>query len=276
MKKIYNESIKQKIIFDYWGAPFTEIWDGNCTKINLFLKENKFPLLTNIDDTFLFNTYKEHKIIVMLFGYLKNKKTKDFIFNEYKFIAHDNRSLIFCYADYPNAGEIHKFFNVKLYSETEIKLVIFDFKISQYYVHPIYYDLDINSPEEININFRDLLGDLSKITFTTGYLIKDILYEFGITDISSTVIFWLVIIGIIILAIITIIFSIVCKKICPSIDDFDDDIKADLTEENEDIKNKDINGDNKLVKESNNGNDFKGNNDKDKNIYNCSTKLKKE
>ena len=274
MKKIYNESIKQKIIFDYWGASCIKIWDGNCTKIDLFLKENKFPLLTNIDDTFLFNTYKEHKIIVMLFGYLKNKKTKDFIFNEYKFIAHDNRSLTFCYANYPNTSEIHRYFNVKLYSETEIKLVVFDFKISQYYVHPLYFDMDINSPEEININFRNLLSDLSQISFTTGYLIKDILYNFGITDISSKVIFWLAILIIVFVTSVIIIFTMLCKKIFPSVDGFDDDIK--INEVNEEIKNKDIKKNKKLNKKNKDGKKYKRNNDEDKKNNNDSGKLKKE
>ena len=277
MKKIYNETNPEKIIFDYWGAPFMETWDGNCTKIDLFLEGNKFPLLTNIDNTFLVNTNIEHKVIVMLFGYLNYQKTKDFIFNEFKLIAHDNRSLIFCYANYPNTSEIHRYFNVKLYSKTEIKLVIFDFKISKYYVHPIYFDMDINTPEEIDANFRDLLSDLSQVTFTTGYFIKDLLFRLGVKELSSTVMFWLVFFIVVFIAVFTIILSIICKKICPTVAELDENITVDFKEENEEDKNKDIKEDNKLDKENKNNNDTdKINNDKNKKINNDSGKLKQE
>ena len=43
MKKIRNNET-EKIIIDNDGAPFTFIWDKNCSNVGLFLNEHLYPL----------------------------------------------------------------------------------------------------------------------------------------------------------------------------------------------------------------------------------------
>ena len=93
LKKIKNNINKERIIFDNNGAPFIFIWDGNCTNVDIFLEEHIFPLVTIItESSFFYNLNKRHKLLVMLFGFLSNNKTKKFVYNQYKHIAYEKKN----------------------------------------------------------------------------------------------------------------------------------------------------------------------------------------
>ena len=252
MKKIQNNET-EKIIIDNDGAPFTFIWDKNCSNVGLFLNEHLYPLVTIIDNNvFFYNMNKRKKLIVMLFGFLINNKTKNFINNEYKYLAYKNKKLIFCFLNYTNTSEINRYFGVKLYTYSELKLIIFDFSKSKYYIHPTIYDFDYNRPEEIFGDFDKVLSNLSDIQFTTGYLFKDIMIKLGYNEFTTSFCICLVLIIIITLSI-SLGCTLLCQKVCqPEI------------EENEKIE------------ENNDSNKNNSNNDNNSNNNNKNDKLKKE
>jgi hypothetical protein len=236
MKKI--NSSDEKIIIDNDGAPFIFNWDGNCTNADLFLGKHIFPLITIItDNSFFYYLNKKHKLLVMLFGFLSNNKTKNFVNNEYKYLAHRKEKLIFSFLNYTNTSEINRYFKVKLYSSTELKLVIFDFNRSMYYVHPLVYDVNFNQPEEILHDFNLTLFNLSAIEFTTGYLFKDILIKFGFYEITTSLILVLVCSLLLFVAIISLIFLAFCKKFCPSEIEEDENIEKISEDNKKDNKN---------------------------------------
>ena len=249
MKKINGSD--EKIIIDNDGAPFIFNWDGNCTNVDLFLEKHIFPLITIItDNSFFYYLSKKHKLLVMLFGFLSNNKTKNFVNNEFKHLAHRKEKLIFSFLNYTNTSEINRYFKVKLYSRTELKLVIFDFNRSMYYVHPLVYDVNFNQPEEILHDFNLTLSNLSAIEFTTGYLFKDILIKFGFNEITSSLILGLVCGLLLIIIIISSIFFALCKKFCPSEIEEDENIENSNEDNNKDNKNETnkIQNDNKNTK----------------------------
>ena len=244
LKKIKNNINKERIIFDNNGAPFIFIWDGNCTNVDIFLEEHIFPLVTIItESSFFYNLNKRHKLLVMLFGFLSNNKTKKFVYNQYKHIAHEKKKFIFSFLNYTNTSEINHYFGIKLYSRSELKLVIFDFAKSMYYIHPIVYDINYNEPEEIFNDYNKILTNLSEIEFTTGYFFKDLLLKLGINEITTYVCFILISLLIIFVILFSSIFIFICKRVCPP--ELGDDEK---TVDNNEYKN---NSNNNEIKKEN-------------------------
>ncbi len=243
MKKIKNLD-QEKIIIDNDGAPFNHTWDGNCTNIDLFLDKHLFPLVTIItENIFFYNLNKRKKLLVMLFGYLINNKTNNFINNEYKLLAHKNNKLIFCFLNYTNTSEINRYFSVKLYTNSELKLVIFDFSKSKYYVHPIIYDVNYNNPQEIFNDFDNVLSNLSEIQFTTGYLFKDLLIKLGFNEFTTSLCLGIVLTLILLTIIISFACISFCNKFCPSEIEDNEKIGESLKENNNEKNKEKINKD---------------------------------
>ena len=243
MKKIKNLE-QEKIIIDNDGAPFNYTWDGNCTNIDLFLDKHLFPLVTIItENIFFYNLNKRKKLLVMLFGYLINNKTNNFINNEYKLLAHKNNKLIFCFLNYTNTSEINRYFSVKLYTNSELKLVIFDFSKSKYYVHPIVYDVNYNNPQEIFNDFDNVLSNLSEIQFTTGYLFKDLLIKLGFNEFTTSLCLGIVLTLILLTIIISFACISFCNKFCPSEIEDNEKIGESLKENNNEKNKEKINKD---------------------------------
>jgi hypothetical protein len=248
-----NKTEKEKIIFDNDGASFEYLWDGNCTHVDSFLNDHIFPLVTITDDNiFFYKLNRKHKLLVMLFGFLINNKTKSFVHNEYKFLAHKYNKYIFSFLNYTNTSVVNRYFKVKLYSKTELKLVIFDFSKSKYYVHPMVYDVDFNKPEEMIYDFNKILGNLSDVEFTTGYFFKDLLYKFGITEITTTFCFILSCLIIFVTTLIIVTCISFCKRVCPS--EIGEDEKFEEKNENKETNNNELkkeleNNNNKLKQE---------------------------
>ena len=256
MKKIKDISEEEKIIIDNDGAPFTYIWEGNCTNVDTFLDKHIFPLVTIIDENiFFYKLNKKKKLLVMLFGYLTNNDTKNFINNEYKLLAYQNNKLIFCFLNYANTSEINRYFKVKLYAKSELKLIIFDFSKSKYYIHPVVYDVNYNKPEEIFSDFKQILTNLSEIHFTTGYFFKDFLIKLGYEEFTTSLSVALIFILILTSILISFGCTMFCNKFCPS--EIEEDEKYEQnnkTNENKNINNyanneTNKNEDNKLKKE---------------------------
>ena len=239
-----NNSIEEKIIIDNNGAPFIHIWDNNCSNVDYFLKEHIFPLITIVNEaSFFYELNKAKKLLVMLYGFLSNNKTQIFYDKYYKYLAHEKNQYIFSFLNYTNTKQINHYFNVRLYSDSELKLIIFDFNQSKYYSHPMIYDVNYNKPEEIISDFNFILSNLSNIQFTTGYFLKDILNKYGIYEITNKFSLILCIVIILFTVFITLSCTYFCKKYCPSeIEDNDNNnieknANDNINNENKKIKN---------------------------------------
>ena len=239
-----NNSIEEKIIIDNNGAPFIHIWDNNCSNVDYFLKEHIFPLITIVNEaSFFYELNKAKKLLVMLYGFLSNNKTQIFYDKYYKYLAHEKNKYIFSFLNYTNTKQINHYFNVRLYSDSELKLIIFDFNQSKYYSHPMIYDVNYNKPEEIISDFNFILSNLSNIQFTTGYFLKDILNKYGIYEITNKFSLILCIVIILFTVFITLSCTYFCKKYCPSeIEDNDNNTieknaNDNINNENKKIKN---------------------------------------
>ena len=239
-----NNSIEEKIIIDNNGAPFIHIWDNNCSNADHFLKEHIFPLITIVNEaSFFYELNKAKKLLVMLYGFLSNNKTQIFYDKYYKYLAHEKNKYIFSFLNYTNTKQINHYFNVRLYSDSELKLIIFDFNQSKYYSHPMIYDVNYNKPEEIISDFNFILSNLSNIQFTTGYFLKDILNKYGIYEITNKFSLILCIVIILFTVFITLSCTYFCKKYCPSeIEDNDNNnieknANDNINNENKKIKN---------------------------------------
>ena len=221
MKKILSSDEKENIIIDNNGAPFIYIWDNNCSNVDIFLDEHIFPLITFVNEaTFFYELNKSKKLLIMLFGFLSNNKTKIFVDNEYKQLAHEKNKYIFSFLNYTNTKKLNNYFNIKLYGKSELALIIYDFNKSKYYYHPTIYDFNYNNPDEIISEFNIILNNLPNFFFTTGNFFKDLLDKYGIKEITNK----LCLIFVIIILSSTILMSMCCtffcKKFCPSeIDD---------------------------------------------------------
>ena len=246
MKKIKNDT-KEKIIIDNDGAPFSYSWDGNCTNIDLFLDKNLFPLVTIItENIFFYKLNKRKELLVMLFGYLKNNKTNNFINNEYKFLAHKNHKLRFCFLNYTNTSEINRYFSVKLYTKSELKLVIFDFSKFLYYIHPIVYDLNYNNPDEIYNDFDKVLKNLSEIQFTTGYFFKDLMIKFGFNEFTTSLSIGIACSSILLTILICFACISFCNKFCPSEIEDSEEIELKKDYKNNEENKKKVNNDKEI------------------------------
>ena len=253
MKMIVNNSIEEKIIIDNKGAPFIHIWNNNCTNVEQFLEEHIFPLITNVNEaTFFYELNKSKKLLIMLFGFLSNNKTNNFVENNYKHLAHKKNKYIFSFLNYTNTKKLNSYFNIKLYSDSELALIIFDFNKTKYYTHDIIYDLNYNSPEEIINDFDIIISNLSNINFITGYFFKDLLEKFGIHKITNKITLILIFVILSFTVLISISCTLFCKKFCPSEIEENDSIIIDnfnynnFGDKNNSGKNKD---NNKLKKE---------------------------
>ena len=241
MKKLSKDepNENEKIIIDNNGAPFIYIWDNNCSNIEMFLEEHIFPLITFVNEaTFFYELNKSKKLLIMLFGFLLNNKTKSFVDNEYKYLAHEKNKYIFSFLNYSSTKKLNNYFNIKLYGKSELKLIIFDFNKTKYYSHPTIYDFNYNSPEEIISEFNFILNNLPNISFTTGNLLKDLMDKYGIKEITNELCLIIVLIILSCTILLSISCTFFCKKFCPAEIDEKEHFENNLkTNDNKKMKN---------------------------------------
>ena len=129
---------KEKIVFDNGNYPTVYLWDGVCQNAIKFLNANKYPLLYNVDKYYIkdLNEDEESRVLVTLMTFPNNPKITNFISNDFKKLANENKEYLFGYVDYEIDKDV---FNnsIKFYlnDTNEIQLIIYDFLYKSYYVH---------------------------------------------------------------------------------------------------------------------------------------------
>lgn len=190
-----------KIIFDFDKNTIVHYWEGNCKDVKTFLNNNLFPLVSNVDVSFMRKMSRYKKLIFMLFYHSSNEIINNFIKKQYKNISKDNREIVFGYVLINKDFDISNYFKINILRESEIQILIYDFDREITYKHPISYDINFNKEEELENSIRELLKNINNLQFTSGSKFKDFLRKIGLADLSNTtkivlmVIFFLLLIG---------------------------------------------------------------------------------
>ena len=176
----------EKIIFDFDGDRVEYIWNRYCNDVKKFLKDNLYPLISNIDIGFMRKIIKAKKIIFMLFCDPTDQKVDNFIKKSFKNLSKDNRDMIFGYIDYKKNSDLTNYFKVNITQNSELKIVLYDFNTDMKYNHPNTYDINNQKDEDIEKDLRKILQNKRKIPFTSGNKFKDIMNYLGLFTISTS------------------------------------------------------------------------------------------
>ena len=227
---------ENKIIFNYDNNSVTYNYKGKCDDIKNFLRNNKYPLISEVNFNVMRKMNRDKiRYICILFYNNNNVNISQFVQNEFKNIAKENRNIVFTYSLYSTKNEVANYFKVVLNKETEFQIFIFDFYKERFYKHQM-YDSNLISFDNVKDDITKLIKNIKKISFTSNNRLNEFISNHKILLFSIMVIL-----------VVAIIYLVCC---C----DMDDD-EEDVNEvEDKEQRQKEIR---KLIR-----NDFGDNNEK--------------
>ena len=211
-----TKDFKEKIVFDNENFPVTYLWDGICDNAINFLRENKYPLLSQVDQYFLKELEDESRLLVSLMTFPQNEKINYLLNSLYKKLAYENREYIFGYIDYVEDPDIfNNSFKIELNNTNEIQLIINDFIDRSHYIHKPVFSLENQTDVEIIDEIKKILLNITNLKFETGSKFQDFINRLGINKMNNT--------QQVILIIVMIIFLVILVYFCGSPEDLEDD-----------------------------------------------------
>ena len=211
-----TKDFKEKIVFDNENFPVTYLWDGICDNAINFLRENKYPLLNQVDQYFLKELEDESRLLVSLMTFPQNEKINYLLNSLYKKLAYENREYIFGYIDYVEDPDIfNNSFKIELNNTNEIQLIINDFIDRSHYIHKPVFSLENQTDVEIIDEIKKILLNITNLKFETGSKFQDFINKLGINKMNNT--------QQVILIIVMIIFLVILVYFCGSPEDLEDD-----------------------------------------------------
>ena len=211
-----TKDFKEKIVFDNENFPVTYLWDGICDNAINFLRENKYPLLSQVDQYFLKELEDESRLLVSLMTFPQNEKINYLLNSLYKKLAYENREYIFGYIDYVEEPDIfNNSFKIELNNTNEIQLIINDFIDRSHYIHKPVFSLENQTDVEIIDEIKKILLNITNLKFETGSKFQDFINKLGINKMNNT--------QQVILIIVMIIFLVILVYFCGSPEDLEDD-----------------------------------------------------
>ena len=211
-----TKDFKEKIVFDNENFPVTYLWDGICDNAINFLRENKYPLLSQVDQYFLKELEDESRLLVSLMTFPQDEKINYLLNSLYKKLAYENREYIFGYIDYVEDPDIfNNSFKIELNNTNEIQLIINDFIDRSHYIHKPVFSLENQTDVEIIDEIKKILLNITNLKFETGSKFQDFINRLGINKMNNT--------QQVILIIVMIIFLVILVYFCGSPEDLEDD-----------------------------------------------------
>ena len=211
-----TKDFKEKIVFDNENFPVTYLWDGICDNAINFLRENKYPLLSQVDQYFLKELEDESRLLVSLMTFPQDEKINYLLNSLYKKLAYENREYIFGYIDYVEDPDIfNNSFKIELNNTNEIQLIINDFIDRSHYIHKPVFSLENQTDVEIIDEIKKILLNITNLKFETGSKFQDFINKLGINKMNNT--------QQVILIIVMIIFLVILVYFCGSPEDLEDD-----------------------------------------------------
>ena len=213
---IETKDYKEKITFDNENYPVTYLWDGICDNAINFLRENKYPLLSKVDQYYLKELEDESRLLITIVTFPQNKKINYLIFSLYKKLAFENREHIFGYVDYEEDPLVfNNSFQLELNNTNEIQLIINDFIDRSHYIHKPVFNIENQTEVEIIDEMKKIILNITNLKFETGSKFQDFINRLGINKMNNT--------QQVILIIVMIIFLVILVYFCGSPEDLDDD-----------------------------------------------------
>ena len=211
-----TKDFKEKIVFDNENFPVTYLWDGICDNAINFLRENKYPLLSQVDQYFLKELEDESRLLVSLMTFPQNEKINYLLNSLYKKLAYEDREYILGYIDYVEDPDIfNNSFKIELNNTNEIQLIINDFIDRSHYIHKPVFSLENQTDVEIIDEIKKILLNITNLKFETGSKFQDFINKLGINKMNNT--------QQVILIIVMIIFLVILVYFCGSPEDLEDD-----------------------------------------------------
>jgi hypothetical protein len=180
---------KEKIVFDNGNYPTVYLWDGVCQNAIKFLNANRYPLLYNVDKYYIkdLNEDEESRVLVTLMTFPNNPKITNFISNDFKKLANENREYLFGYVDYEIDKDVfNNSINFYLNDTNEIQLIIYDFLYKSYYVHNEVFKIGQQSEKQIINEIEKLLLNITNLNFDTGSKFQDFINFIGFNKMTTT------------------------------------------------------------------------------------------
>ena len=176
-----KEQKEEKIIFDNDNYPISMTWEGECDDIDMFLSQNIYQLISEVDNSLIAQLNNIPKILIILIGNIsKNKKIKLFIDNYYKKISYTYRKYVFGYIDYVKDKNFTNKYKIYIKNDNEINLMIYNFYEYIYHIHPYAYDISSQNEKEIYNDINNICSDIFSLSYTTGSLFKDLIRKLGL------------------------------------------------------------------------------------------------
>jgi hypothetical protein len=175
---------KEKIIFNFDNATVVYNWNGKCDDAEVFLRNNIYPLVSNVNIGLMRQLYKNKKTLFLIFYYSNNEKMNKFVHNSYKKISIDNRNLVFGYSHFNTNKDLSNYFKINLTKESEIQILIYNFEYEIRYLHPSVLDSNILNEKDIESEIRNILKNFDTLPFTSGSKFKDFMRKIGLGDLG--------------------------------------------------------------------------------------------
>ena len=171
-----------EIIFNYSEKK------NNCDDVKNFLKNNKYPLISEASFNLMRKINKDNKKYVFIIFYNSNNNIfDDFIKKEFKNISKENRDIVFAYSYLNIKKDLGNYFQISLNKETEVQIFIYNFHKERFYKHEL-YDSNVNSISDIKDNIINLVKNINKIKYVSNNKFNDFISNNKILLISIAVI----------------------------------------------------------------------------------------
>jgi len=175
---------KEKIIFNFDNVTVEFNWNGNCDDASAFLRNNIYPLVSNVNLGLMRQLYRNKKTLFLVFCYSNNEKMNKFVHNSFKNISIDNRKLVFGYSHYNINKDLANYFKINLTKESEIQILIYDFDQEIRYLHPSILDTNILNEKDVENEIRNILKNIDTLPFTSGSKFTDFMRKIGLADLG--------------------------------------------------------------------------------------------
>lgn len=226
-----NGEDPEKILFEFDETTIPFIWQGNCEKVDDFLYNNVYPILTKVNSAFFRELSQNPRIAVILFGSTTNTKVESFITEDFYNLAKNNRQLVFSFSDFgeTKSKSLLNYFHLNLTNDNELGIVFYDFGLSLTYVHDRIFNIKEQTNDEIIVSIKDLIKNVDNLKFTSGSKFNDFMRNIGLDKITGGK---QIVILLIITAILVMFFTI--PAFC---DKGEDEKEKEKKTENKEVKN---------------------------------------
>ena len=187
---------ENKIIFNFDDDQITFNYTEkkNCDDVKNFLRNNKYPLISEASFNLMRKMNKDNKKYIFIIFYNSNNNImNNFIKKEYKNISKENREIVFAYSALNEKKDLGNYFQITLNKETEVRLFIYNFYKEKFYKHEL-LDININSIDNITKDVIHLVKNINNIKYISDNKFNDF---FSNNKILIIIIVVVIIIGII-------------------------------------------------------------------------------